>query len=258
MSLALDVTAGPTAVPPGAGSWRRDFRTEWTTSGTTGGTLWEAAFRMADFLEGSDLFADMPGAKVLELGSGCGWLGVCVALNNPEVEVVMTDQEVEGQLEWTQHNVDICGTPLKNIACKPLDWTVGNDAVTGVAWDVIIGSDLVYNEAGVEMLPPLLARLLGSGGSFLYAHTRYRYEDSDMTFLQRLGEHGLQVREVWLPDAATPPPSPPPMSSVFPEKRIAIWEITKDGAPPRPAPRFRRAERAPTDVVSFFQLGDDS
>ena len=257
--------------PTSGGTWNRAFTTQWVESTTTGGVLWAAGFRLAEFFETTDLLAalrPLPASdaaprrpRVLELGSGCGWLGIAAALNNPGIDVVLTDQETEGQLELTQRNIDGCGVDVQGrCTALPLDWVLGNPAVEDVAYELVFGSDLVYNEAGVELLPDLLVRLLAAPGArFVYAHTRYRYEDSDMTFLRNLRERGLCVREVWPRGGTPPPPSPAPMTEVFPEKRIVMWEIQSEAslaASDSSSLPYERAARHPTDTLSFDDESD--
>jgi hypothetical protein len=106
-----------------------------STIGTTGGHVWDAARRLADFLETEEdeLKLRRPGTgcsavnlclpatthlllpsnsspaqrpiisrphplcasglKVIELGAGCGWLGLTVAKNIPSATVLLTEME---------------------------------------------------------------------------------------------------------------------------------------------------------------------
>ena len=52
---------------------------------TTGGQLWDAAIHMAEFLGEMREVLDLsrPGMRILELGSGTGWLGLVCARNLP-------------------------------------------------------------------------------------------------------------------------------------------------------------------------------
>jgi Lysine methyltransferase len=103
-------------------------------------------------------------------------------------------------------------------------------------WNFILGSDLIYNEEVVRQLPRVLAALAGERTCILYAHTKKRFEHLDIDFLEQLQSVGLQWREVREAWAASPPPSPEPFESLFPEMRIAVYHIYKvanasDGAP---------------------------
>ena len=96
-------------------------------------------------------------------------------------------------------------------------------------WDVLVGSDLVYNEDGVRYLPRVVRHFLTSQKRktyFLYAHTKYRYELRDMALWKEFDTCGLEVEEVREEGAPSPPSSPEPLTQLFPEKRIAVLRIT--------------------------------
>jgi hypothetical protein len=58
------------------------------------------------------------------------------------------------------------------------------------SWDLIVGSDLVYCEAGVKMLPRVMRALCHKGTTILYAHTKKRYEMVDIDFFFELRRYG--------------------------------------------------------------------
>ena len=94
-------------------------------------------------------------------------------------------------------------------------------------WDVIVGSDLMYNDEGVRQLPQVFAHLARTDTRILYAHTKRRFEHLDADFFHALSDAGLawrEVRERWAP---APPASPPPFDNLFPEMRIAVYLIQK-------------------------------
>lgn len=59
-----------------------------------------------------------------------------------------------------------------------------------------------------------------------YVHTKHRYDVCDMHFFEQCAAAGLAVEEVWEPGAERPPPSPPPLSELFPDMRCAVFLIT--------------------------------
>eukprot|EP00959_Pyramimonas_sp_CCMP1952_P111705 2336495-Pyramimonas_sp.AAC.1 len=92
-------------------------------------------------------------------------------------------------------------------------------------WDIIIGSDLVYNEVGVKLLPQVLRNHMHAQSKVLYAHTKRRFEHYDFDFFDSLRANGLLVEEVREPGVESPPPSPPPFTDLFGDTRIAIYRM---------------------------------
>lgn len=98
-----------------------------------------------------------------------------------------------------------------------------------IEWDFVIGSDLVYNQDGTDLLPKVLARLTSSKTCVLYCHTKRRFEHMDYDFLEGLGREGLayvEVREPWAPSPST---SPDAFTELYPDMRIAVYRITRAG-----------------------------
>jgi len=233
---------------------------------TTGGHVWAAARRLASFLErsgGPYLCLDDSGAgshdgrplKLLELGAGCGWLGLTVARNCPPSqvgEVCLTEREAGGGVAHLQRNVDHNVSRLgpgafqARVTVASLDWAAygenggpqsvedhrvapgGESQQTeGIhrGWDVVLGSDLVFNEACVYLLPRVLRATLRAGARYaLYAHTRYRFEILDRDFLKELEAAGLRCVEV--DRDPTRPASPPAFTSVFEDEFVVLYKIT--------------------------------
>lgn len=245
-------------------------------------------------------------AQVLELGAGCGLLGLTLAMNLPDAgQVCLTEQASGSALAHLRCNVEANAGRLPSpavVTTAACDWThftqpellqtarcltgsqrgclqdaklANSTAVSCTAtshvvlqqqptqlqaalqptreelsdmarllatqWDIVVGSDLVYNSAGVAALPALLASLLEPPipqlqqqhqerqhqTVFYYAHTKRRFEAADADFLDALAVHGLHCEEVFASEQPPPPPSPPPFSSLFPEMRIAVYRITR-------------------------------
>eukprot|EP00040_Diaphanoeca_grandis_P000719 m.16277 g.16277 ORF g.16277 m.16277 type:complete len:356 (+) comp10970_c0_seq1:199-1266(+) len=95
-------------------------------------------------------------------------------------------------------------------------------------WDFIIGSDLVYNEDGVDMLPRVFDHLLTDDNVAYYCHTKHRYDDMDFDFLNTLKARGLVVEEVRCKGDRTPSPSPILFEFLFNEHRIVVYKITRE------------------------------
>lgn len=231
--------------------WKHDaIEVQSTPLTTTGGHVWKAAHILFEYFEEvSDIIhLNSPGVKVLELGAGCGWLGMSVACNLPHLDLVcLTEQETGGGLQWLQHNIDINKQQNhlpKNVIALPCDWTQYADSdaavpasdepkfnqqLESIHWDFIIGSDLIYNEVGATCLPKAMKYLAREHTQIYYCHTKHRYDLLDAMFFQELERNGLKCREVHAPSVASPPASPPatfPPVDLFPEQRICIYHIT--------------------------------
>lgn len=110
----------------GESGWRFDAVTEHTALETTGGRVWPAAHRLATFLaaEAHTLGLDREGISILELGAGCGWLGITLARNLPGAACICLTEQGQG-VAWLQHNVQLnAGLPgvEQHIVVAPCDW----------------------------------------------------------------------------------------------------------------------------------------
>lgn len=190
----------PTAAPS---SWRRAQVETTIKLSTTGGCVWGAAEAAIAFFERhwdtvvvgaeqdgggeGDAATRRRSLRVLELGAGCGKLGLTIALNcRPAVSVLLTEQP-DG-LEHLERNVrlnDPSGDlDARAVACDWGDFVVAaaeaeQDAADddeALLWrscarvappshklpvaDVIVGSDLIYLLEGAHALPRTLSALL--------------------------------------------------------------------------------------------------
>eukprot|EP00041_Stephanoeca_diplocostata_P017245 m.343913 g.343913 ORF g.343913 m.343913 type:complete len:284 (+) comp20638_c0_seq2:310-1161(+) len=242
---------------------------------TTGDHVWDAARHLRRYLEvdGDSIGLTQPGITVLELGAGCGYLGMTVARNVPTLgRMCLTEMEKGGALDHLRYNVglnhDLLGSTVETAPC---DWslidtapaqsdtrgttlesprisriddeegasTIASVQKTTVAdgptnvlddtWSFVIGSDLVYNEDGVDMLPKVLGKLAqpNSPTVIYYCHTKHRYDMMDVDFVKGVHAQGLRLEEVFISGDPLPDPSPPPFESLFNDFRIAIWKITR-------------------------------
>jgi hypothetical protein len=163
---------------------------------STGGKVWAASMRFFDYLNSLSVFSEAGGMRVLELGSGCGWLGMRVANSFPSCTVVMSEQGGYGALHWLKHNISLNSIP--NVSAIELDWCSVADSVINEGWDIVFGCELVYSYEGARLLPRLIADLL-RGGAFVcyYAHSLNRFESVDELLLEELKKNGLRVQVVY-------------------------------------------------------------
>lgn len=121
------------------------------TPGVTGSVMWDSGVVLGKFLEhavdSKRLF--LQGKRVVELGSGCGFVGCIAALSG--AQVTLTD--LPDRLRLLKKNVD---TNLRSTSI------LGSAVVSELVWgddpdpdrldplpDYVLGSDVVYSEAGV-------------------------------------------------------------------------------------------------------------
>ena len=189
---------------------------------STGGKVWEASLRFLDFVRDVPELS-RPGSRILELGSGCGWLGMSLAKERPDLEVVLSEQFSFGALDWLRHNIEL--NPGVIVKAIELDWASVPADVCRQGWDLIIGSELVYSYAGAKLLPALIAKLLvPSKAIFYYAHTMNRFESVDDCMFDQFVENGLKVETVFGKDHLERETGS--FSTLFPDLELVILRIT--------------------------------
>ena len=232
------------------------------TEQTTGGKVWDAAVHLLGYLEAHPHYL-VGRPAVLECGAGTGWLGMSLAARHDLSEMVLTEMVQGGALRWLDYNVQRnrdAGVPLTTVRTAALDWAWMDQGahhgacrpaacveLLSTRWDLVLGSDLVYNEAGVSMLPRVLAALAQPRTRILYAHTFNRFEFLDCDFLKALRAQGLRYREVWPSSGEGSEPAHGTLAAprgdaeanadgsecsftgeLFPELRLAVLLITRE------------------------------
>ncbi len=157
---------------------------------STGGKVWDAGIRLIGILQ-PYLCSLAAGSSILELGSGCGWLGMKVAQWNPAIRVTMSEQGSMGALRWLDHNISL--NPSISIDSIELDWANIPETVIKQSWDMIFGCELVYSYYGAELLADVFDNLLIHGRNCVfYAHSLNRYESVDEHMLEQFALKGLK------------------------------------------------------------------
>jgi predicted nicotinamide N-methyase len=124
---------------------------------STGGIVWETAYLLATFLEGRpDNGLPAPQSSVLELGAGCGLLGLVLAHNGSNVvctEATETLSVLKRNIKANQTAVVAAGG---SVQAQKLRWEVPKDraALNGAPYDTIVGTDTVFS---VDLVEPMLA-----------------------------------------------------------------------------------------------------
>jgi len=128
---------------------------------------------------------------VLELGCGCGTVGISIAQTVPDCDVLLTD------LEEVRELVDANIERMKPAMCSKasfasLDWEVPLPAaITARTQDLIIVSECTYNTDTLQPLVSTLVALLArSPKAVIVVSTKTRHE-SEAAFFDMMREAGL-------------------------------------------------------------------
>ena len=175
------------------------------TLNSVGGKVWPSAEHFVSYFENNSI--DLSGKSVLELGSGCGYTGIALAILGAP-RVVLTDQlikqsrleyDMEGCLVQKDHNaqnkilLDLCQDNINsnkdllkhsNVTVLELEWGKKNkwmlQALDGDRFDMVVGSDLTYIPEATESLFWTVSQLLQKAKKdkydckFLVAHQKRR------------------------------------------------------------------------------------
>jgi predicted nicotinamide N-methyase len=118
--------------------------------------LWPSGVALAEVVAGLEL----RGRRVLELGAGLGIPSLVAALGG--AEVLATDW-ADDAVELLRTNAERNGLRLR---AERVRWDEPEPLLAEAPWDVVLGSDLLYESRNAEQLLELLPRL---GGELLLA-----------------------------------------------------------------------------------------
>lgn len=181
---------------------------------TTGVALWGAAVIGAHWL--ADLSKQNPtligGKDVLELGAGCGLMGlVCAALQPPPACVSFADV-FPATLENLRHNCilnnvspnqqpqegGVASEVLRLDWCDSSSWPKDQHG-SFKTYDIIVASDLIYEASAVAPLVSAICQLLKpKTGRLYYTHRLSR--DGASLFADSLRRANLKVEELSAPE----------------------------------------------------------
>ena len=103
------------------------------------------------------------GARVLELGCGLGLPSLAAAAAGGRV--LATDW-AEDSIAMTLRNAARNGLTLEALCCS---WTAPEPLLSRAPWDLVLASDVLYEERNGEALLPLLPRLVDARGEIWLA-----------------------------------------------------------------------------------------
>ncbi|ETN72809.1 hypothetical protein NECAME_04416 [Necator americanus] len=147
------------------------------------------AIVLSEYLVRNDV---VRGRRVLELGAGTG-LPSIVAAKLFARHVTATDQPIALPLLSKNIKSNLGQDQLSAVTVLPLDWT-NAPAGEQLAFDVILGADLVYNERVFEDLRRIMKQLI-NGDTVMLMASKIRYP-KDKRFYDTL-EDEFSVRRVY-------------------------------------------------------------
>lgn len=137
-----------------------------TADHLTGAIVWPVARATAAYVQTLPL-AHV--ASVLELGAGCGLVGLAASASLPAGALLALTDGEEEMLPLMARNLPHAAPGVRTLAAR-LRWGDAGDAAelaarSGVErWDLIVGADVVYWRAGIEPLAASVAALLAHQG----------------------------------------------------------------------------------------------
>ncbi|KAG2454900.1 hypothetical protein HYH02_000730 [Chlamydomonas schloesseri] len=154
----------------------------------------ESAIRLSIYLRDYKA-ADVRGHNILELGTGIGVAGLTLAAFGAHVLLTDLPEMVPVAQRNVQKNVDLVRGAGGSAQVAALDWSSPPQELVAEPWEMIIGSDLVFDHGSAEVLAPLLARLLATSPSAaVYLGHVHRDGGVDDHMTHVFGQHGLAIR----------------------------------------------------------------
>jgi len=123
--------------------------------------IWEASFVLARFVGRQPVAL---GSTILEIGAGLGVVGLYAGLCGHRV--VLSDVDEDALLFARAH---VLMNRVPNVVVKKLDW---NDPNPGETYDMIVGSEVVYDRDTYPALVNFLHKTLAPGGMIYLAKNR--------------------------------------------------------------------------------------
>jgi len=154
--------------------------------------------------------------KVLELGAGCGTVGVAFA-QLVKCDMVLTD--LDDAQEVLASNIK-CASPLagSTIKAEVLDWASGLGDSSNANYDVVLVSDCIYNPDSSIHLVEILRQLAIRTPNVLVLVGFKRRHEADTIFFERMQQTGFEIKEsinIPLPHTMTEQDTDAPMAEFY-------------------------------------------
>jgi predicted nicotinamide N-methyase len=172
-----------------------------TIDNSTGGIVWETSYLLATYIEKKISLDSHP--NVLEVGAGCGLLGIAMALDG--ARVVLT--EAENTMATLERNVDANKKTLKKeggdksnrgkLKAKQLRWDHESDRTLleeDAPFNIIVGTDVFFDK---KLVAPLMdtMRALSDSKTEVYLCFQERCAAAHAEFLRISKEYFALVED---------------------------------------------------------------
>jgi predicted nicotinamide N-methyase len=181
----------------------------------TGGIVWETSYLLATYLlscaednsqedngtsnkQKNNFIVNKRLGKTLEVGSGCGMLGLILASSGLCNEVIMTETKdvMSNLLENVEYNVN------SSVSVRQLRWDalkedihacqhdMNSDDLNPHTFDTIVGTDVIFSPSLVKPLLKTL-RKMSHEQTNIFLCVQIRCEDSHTLFLKKAAKYDL-------------------------------------------------------------------
>lgn len=159
-----------------------------------GCTVWDGSIVLTKLFEhDTDLRKHLMQSRVVELGAGCGLVGIALVHLGTKF-VMMTDMEV--CLQTLRENVKHNCQKFKNIEVKSYVWgdDIGSLVEEHGQFDVIVAAEVLYDENSSRLLALSAQKLLAKDGMMFVSMGRNR--NGQGIFKDVMVKHGYGIEDV--------------------------------------------------------------
>lgn len=161
-----------------------------------GTTVWDGSIALAKMFDSREIFPVnyLQKCKILELGAGCGLVGIYLCLLGAKMSV-LTDQQC--CIETLEHNVamnisDVCRSKI-----KVLEYSWGNSTseltIDGL-FDLVLAAEVLYSPTDSKLLAQCIPRLTLKKSKIFISMGRNR--GGEEVFVKTMREQGYLCEEV--------------------------------------------------------------
>lgn len=192
----------------------------------TGTLIWAAGVRLSQHLV-RNRATELKGARVLDLGTGTGIVGIAAAALGAHVMLTDTRDILPQVYENVQQNAELIEASGGSATVAELDWNEPDDEVLDQDYDWVFGSDVTYNEEALLPLAKILRQMILTNEQAVVklAHM-HRSKELDKAMREIFHDEGLMLRPVDVRTTGTTQYDDP----LHVDEAIAFYRVSLDPA----------------------------